>query len=651
MSDLVIGTKVDTGGELARQGYENLYDDPEMAKICWKWIKMYLEAKGDKREITAIETAMKEREVLKAISPASFKALEGSESGSPFEDGMVTVSDAVLRMHTLIFGSSGYGKTYFAHVLIAQMLDQGCSLIAVDPKPETLRRLRASCEESGIPASKVVTLDPSEPDTLPAFNPLVAGDDPDETVRLFLDWMKEGDSASAPRMWKFLRNALVVAVWHGLRPQDILRLLDDQEYRHDILRQKPLYDEEYTYAAAETFFLSEYLDIKKADRDSSISSLETRFDELLGNRTFQKMMNAPQNTLDIGKMFTEQRVLLVSTGSAGGMTRSSVNMLVSYVLHMVNGAAASRLGNVPVVLYMDEVGSQDASVKQELSKVANLARERNVRLILAAQHPHQFAEQLRRDVMSSSALKAYFHNDEDGAEKAASVLAGGQDAIDGTPVPPRLVPLGAPVIVFSGMLYATKGSSSYLTPLNENFHNPNLPDPVLVDPADPGPYIKAFSLSDTEAKPPVCFQDGNRFSATVKGLPHGSVLLSWRDKKAYAVVRLPMMGVYKESAKAGKPNAYWLKTLKTLPVGRAVVAVGNEDPVTVDVLPIDPPTDASPQYLAEMRDATAAPYYKPPRLEVPPKAETPPPKRPIPPIDYKVTPDPEPSVQWEADDD
>ncbi|MGC4044799.1 MAG: DUF87 domain-containing protein [Armatimonas sp.] len=637
MGDVEIGTRVRIGGELSAQDSSNIYDDPKILKAAWSWIKLYLEGKEEKREIAAIEAALKERQVFEAVHPNTpVKAPSGSSLS--FSGDTVTVPESVLRRHTLIFGSSGYGKTFFAHLMISQMLEQGCSLIAIDPKPETLKRLRGACEEAGVHPSNVVMIDASEQSTIPAFNPFRSGEEPEEIVRLFMDWMRQDDDANAPRMWKFLRNALVIVAWHGLRPQDILRILSDESYRNGILRQEPLHEVDATYITAESFFLSEYLKYKPSERDSSVGSLDTRLDELLGNKTFQKMMNAPENTLDMGRMFSEQRVVLISTGSAGGMTRSSINMLVSFVLHMVNSAAAKRSGNVPLVMYMDEVATQNQSIKEELSKIANLARERNIRLILAAQHPYQFSDQLRRDVMSSSALKAYFHNDEDGAEKVASVLAGGQNGEDAPPPPPRIISIGKPVPIFTGQLYAARGNSNYLSALEETDPNPSLPEVMVVDPEDPGPYIKAFAYSDAQARPPICFQDGHRFAPSVRGLPKGSVLLSWHNKKAGVIIQLPLMAVYKEPAKSTRPSEYWLRTIKTLPVGRAVVVVGNEDPLTMDVTTIEPPSDANPRYIDVMRKHTAAPDYRPVRLTVPPKLEPDRHPGPIPVLKTKITP-------------
>ena len=637
MGEVRIGTRVRIDGELANIEYENIYDDPAVLKVAWSWIKMYLEGKEEKREIAAIEAALKERQIFEAVKPKALAAAP-SESSLSFSGDAVTVPDDVLRRHTLIFGSSGYGKTFFAHIMISQMLEQGCSLIAIDPKPETLRRLRGACEDAGIEPHRVVMIDASEQSSVPGFNPFQSGDDPEEIVRLFMDWMRQDDDSNAPRMWKFLRNALVIVAWHCLRPQDILRILNDDDYRNDVLRQEPRFHVDSSYITAETFFLAEYVRYKPSERDSSIGSLDTRLDELLGNKTFQKMMNAPANTLNVEKMFSEQRVVLISTGSGGGMTRSSINMLVSFILHTVNSAAAKRSGNVPLVMYMDEVATQHQSIKEELSKIANLARERNIRLILAAQHPYQFSDQLRRDVMSSSALKAYFHNDEDGAEKVASVLSGGQSGIEAGPTPPRIVPIGKPVVVFAGQLYAAKGNSQYLQALEETNPNPNLPSTLIVDTSNPGPHVKVFALSDANARPPICFQDGNRFATSVQGLPRETVFLKWFNRKSAVIIQLPMMGVYKESVKSAKPNEYWLRTIKTLPVSRAVVVVGNEDPMTMDVTTIEPRDDASDEYVDAVRECTAAPDYRPARLVVPPKQEKEQRRGPISQMTEKITP-------------
>ncbi|MGC4044877.1 MAG: DUF87 domain-containing protein [Armatimonas sp.] len=626
MPEYALGRLNRSVSEVTATKPQNIYEDLRVARLSWNWIKLYLEKTGQKRDITAVDSAFSDIALLNAVRPAT-PALEAARgTGYSLEEDHILVPDDILKRHTLIFGSSGSGKTYFAHILISQQLKAGYSLIAIDPKPETLKRIRWQCEQTGIDPADVILIDPSSPDDVPGFNPLRAGDDPEDIVRLMMEWMKQGESGNAPRMWTFLQNAMVVAVWHGLRPQDILTLLKDKEFLLDTLRQEPIHPVDAIYITAENFFVHEYLNFKESDITTTVNSLQTRFNEMLMNSTFQRMMNAGENSVNVESLFESQQALLISTASTRGMSKSSVNMLVSIILSLLNAAAAKYKGkgSVPVILYMDEVGAQDAAVKEQLSEIANLARERNVRLILAAQHPHQLPESLRRNVMVSSALKMFFHNDGEGAETVASVLASGS-ATPNKNAAPRLVAVGDPVVVYEGQLFyhSTVMRDGSITALNKNWDNPSLPEKLVVNTESPGEDIKRFAMSDSHAEPGICLDDGNRLAPAIKGLPYGSVYFRWINKKAYILIYLPMMAVYRE-AESAKNKDYWTGILKGLPPARAITVAGNREPEVIDVYEISLGADASDDWVEASRAFNAAPRYIPERAVIPakPRGET-----------------------------
>ena len=200
MNEYALGTVNRTGGEVALTGSGNVYDDPRVAKAAWKWIKLHLETTGQKRDISGIESAFSELAILNAVRPNRPELSASPRQGYTLDEDNVVISDDILKRHSLIFGSSGSGKTYFAHLLINQQLTSGYSLIAIDPKPETLHRIRWQCEQVGLAPDTTCLIDAASPEDIPGFNPLRAGDDPEDIVRLMLEWMKKGDSTNAPRM-------------------------------------------------------------------------------------------------------------------------------------------------------------------------------------------------------------------------------------------------------------------------------------------------------------------------------------------------------------------------------------------------------------------------------------------------------------------
>jgi DNA helicase HerA-like ATPase len=158
----------------------------------------------------------------------------------------VLVSEEMLRRHTLVFGSSGFGKTRFLyHLIREQMRLHGASLFAIDPEPAALKSLRGVCHELKVPAERVVMVDPGNPDYSPPMNLFRSGMPPGEVASQILELMEISDTAV--RVHEFLINSLNVVAWHGLFLSDVMRLLKDETFRGITLSRMPLHPVDEVY--------------------------------------------------------------------------------------------------------------------------------------------------------------------------------------------------------------------------------------------------------------------------------------------------------------------------------------------------------------------------------------------------------------------
>lgn len=525
--------------------------------------------------------------LLPALLGAAARPSESVLVGQTDEGAYLEVSHEHFERHTVVFGASGYGKTYFSYLVAKAQIEQGCSVVALDPKKETIRALRGACEQAGVPAERVVTIDASDPASIPGMNPFRTGNDPAETVAEMLGLFPIAENA--PRVKQFLTHAVTLAAWHGRSLREVPELLWDDALRETVLASATVAPPDEVYEETERFFRRRFPSLSTKDREGSILALETRFTELLGNRLFLRMLNAEQNTVDFASLFREPGAVLATLGKGGGLSPDGRKLLGGLLIHLLDAASARRPGDRPVVLWLDEVGAQSRLIADSLRDIVNLARQRKIRLLFAAQHPGQLPESLRQDVLESSAVKAFFHAGGDSARATAQTLAeyDEEEEDDGY----------EEIAPYRGRLYAWSAYTGGIAPLIAGSPPPF--GHLYVDTDDPGDDLQRFCRYAAGARPPALLEDGTLARDAFSGLPAGSVRIWWDRGEAWAEVRPP------QREPPRKTN--WAAVLRRLEVGEAVVTIGTSLPQVLQVSEVALPQDASPAYVEASRRATAAP--------------------------------------------
>lgn len=502
-------------------------------------------------------------------------------TGEPY-----TIPETLLRQHSIIFGGSGYGKSYFSYLLIREQLKRGASLVALDPKIETIHRLRGACQEAGMKPERVTVIDARQAEFAPALNPFRLESDPAEVVAQLMELMDVPDNAG--RMRQFLRNALTIAAWHGIALEDVPRLLYDDPYRRNLLKSAPYHTPDLQYKKSARFFNERFLNYSDNERESSILAVENKFDELLGNALFLSMFNADKSDIQFADLFREPGAVLASMGKGGGMTPTGRRLLGALLVQFLESASINRTGNLPVVLAIDEIGTMGKLIDDVLSDIVNMARERNIRLLVATQHPGQLSATLGDNLMESTAVKAYFRPGGSSVEETAKSLK------SQTRIPlPDLLPV--PVHLYQGQLFSEREGREHegLLPLVSDYRTPT--NPLLVDPDNPGAALRRFARFALDVVPPIYLENGWRAAEVFADCPPGSVELLWKGRRGYFKLNPP-------PPPAPPTREEWESTLRSLEQGQAVVITGSENPEVVRIAQISPRPDADAWYVDASRE-------------------------------------------------
>ena len=351
----------------------------------------------------------------------------GADPRTPGAGGRKTeaaVPVAALVRHACVFGSVGSGKSRLTLRLLAEQMKRGCSVLALDPKSETIEHLIAAAREAGVPEERVTVLDPADLGAgVPGWNPLQTDIPPDQAAVALVSILKHNSPTWGPRLGDILTNALILLATHGLSLYELPRLLTRPDYCAGLLRlpRPPRTRRGGGHAAfteAWEFFAREFCAWSASDQAAAVGPVLTRTRGLLRSDFFQALLGARRNTLDLASLWREPGVVLVHLDSTT-LGDDGAQLLGGLLAHHLYLTAMRRVGPVPVVLALDELGAQEEFVGDALYKIATIARGQNLRLLVATQHLAQLSEGLRKALLTNSQAQFFFQLGPDDAPLAA----------------------------------------------------------------------------------------------------------------------------------------------------------------------------------------------------------------------------------------
>lgn len=357
------------------------------------------------------------------------------ESGAPpgaAEPGpysAATVPASALACHTCIFGSTGSGKSRLALQLIGDQMRQGCSVVALDPKAQTIGHLLAQARAAGLTPDQVVVLSAADLSRgVPGWNPLLTGVPAAQAADDLVSTLAHSTDSWGPRLGDILTNALILLAAHRLSLYELPRL---PEYRDGLLRlplppRGPGIDAA-ALREAHGFFAHEFSAWSRTEQASAVGPVLNKTRRLLGSDFFQALLCARRNTLDLAGLWQRQGVLLVHLDPTT-LGDDGAKLLGGLLAHHLHRTAMRAPGPVPVVLALDELGMQERVIGSALLKIVAMARSQNLRLLAASQHLSQLSGELRETLINNAGVQVYFRLGPSDARPAASSFAVGTSA-------------------------------------------------------------------------------------------------------------------------------------------------------------------------------------------------------------------------------
>lgn len=351
-------------------------------------------------------------------------------SGNEQPAGDALLKDEHLSCHTFILGKSGFGKSRLAVQLAAEQVRSGCSVVAVDPKDQSVLHLIDALRDAGLAEDKITLALPGYGHP-PAWNPLdchALGVTAAEAARSLVGVLREMTSGDGwgPRMSDILTNAAMLAAAHALSLWEVVELLRDARFREALLAKPPvpgLMDDD-TYAELMAYFRFEFPALTRGGNLEAVLPVINKIRDPLRLPFLRGMFTSRRPAFDLSSLWREPQALLVNLdreklGSEGAQLLGG--LLVRQLFSTALGAGGK--GGCPVVLLLDEIAIVQHSLGKGIGDTLAMARSYDLRVVAACQHLAKLSPEMRADLTAIPSIRVFFRPADGDVAEAARVAS------------------------------------------------------------------------------------------------------------------------------------------------------------------------------------------------------------------------------------
>ncbi len=339
-----------------------------------------------------------------------------------------TVEAADLACHCTAIGTSGSGKSRMAELMIGQLLGRGQSLIALEPKLQTIRQIAAQAQAAGLSPEQVVILSPRAPGGVPGWNNFLTELPATENAEDFCAVVAGNATSWGPRLADILANMAHVVAAHRLSVFELMRCLRDPEYLGALLERPPAGRQTAAYLEAADALKHEFLAGSRSARAESVGAVTNKIRKTLRNDFLKALLSARSNTLDLSRLWKRQGVVLVHLDRAS-LGEEGAGFLAGLVASSLFRTSLRVSGPVPVTLALDEIATAEHFVGETLANIATFSRSANLRLLAAAQNMSQMSGPLREALLSANVQISFRLSPADARTVATSLAAGTESSV------------------------------------------------------------------------------------------------------------------------------------------------------------------------------------------------------------------------------
>lgn len=304
------------------------------------------------------------------------------------------IPESLRNEHAQIIAKSGHGKTQLFQSLILDNLEENAAIVVIDSQRDMINTLA-----SRVPQNRLVLVDPETcPPMLNIFARKTVSEEQVSDALGMYEYIfsaLEAKLTSKQALVYRMLARLCLAIPTG-NLNTLMQLLEPggcEPYQEYIDQLPP---------AAQTFF-TEYQARRSNQYNETRQEVLRRVITVLERETFAKMLNAPQNRLELKNELDKGKIILVSTHKA--LLKDAAPLFGRIFLAEVMQAVMSRRGNRKrVYVYIDEFAdyAEDSPMLLDLFKQS---RKYNCGLTIAHQELQDLPPALASAIATNTSIK------------------------------------------------------------------------------------------------------------------------------------------------------------------------------------------------------------------------------------------------------
>jgi hypothetical protein len=309
----------------------------------------------------------------------------------------------LARLHAIVTGPTGTGKSEALGHLVAGAMELGIGLCVVDPKNDlvetVLRHVPPHRQED------VVVLDPADPEAVVGVNAL-AGAAPELVADSLLTMFRQlyGDMLGPRSSDLFYASVLTLARTGGSTLVALPVLLTNASFRRRVLSKLP---PDPILQSLWAWFNG----LSDGEQLAVVSPLLNKSRPLLYRESLRRVLGDAQPKFDVADVLNKRRILLVSL-ARGRLGSEGANLLGSLVINQLWRAIERRSSlpperRSPVLLVVDEFADV-MKLPVDIGDALAKSRGFNASWVLATQHWQQLSPAMRASVAANARNRIAF---------------------------------------------------------------------------------------------------------------------------------------------------------------------------------------------------------------------------------------------------
>jgi hypothetical protein len=331
----------------------------------------------------------------------------------------VALDPPAARLHTVVAGSSGSGKSELLARGILDEIASGHAGAVIDPKADLIQTILERVPSQH--ADRVVVLDPGDDSRPTPGVDVLRGGDPDLRTDVLIGALKNIFSDWGIRSETYGRLAIrSLCDMPGATLADAGRLFSSEPFLREVIAhlRDPYLIEAW----------KQYLALPADSRVEHIQAPMARVTALLARPRVRAVLANPEPKLDVARLFAERKWLLVSL-APGTLGEAGANIVGAALTHMVWSAIEARAALAParrhlISIYLDELATLTGGVPFSFELLAERARGLGAGLTVAVQTLGRIPEPTRSALLGNSGSFVTFRAPAEEATRIARQLPG-----------------------------------------------------------------------------------------------------------------------------------------------------------------------------------------------------------------------------------